>query len=45
MIVAAEEPLSAFAAIMNRPRYLLDSIIAQKDAASAYSHSLGQVPT
>ncbi len=32
----------AFAATMNRPRYLLDSIIAQKDTASAFSHSLGQ---
>jgi len=35
----------AFAAIMNRPRYLLDSIIAQKDSASAFSHSLGQKET
>ncbi len=30
----------AFAAIMNRPRYLLDSIIARKVSASAFLHSL-----
>ncbi len=29
-----------FAAIMNRPRYLLNSIIARKDSASAFSHRL-----
>ncbi len=27
---------SAFAAIMNRPRHLLDSIIARKDTGSAF---------
>ncbi len=32
----------AFAAIMSRPHYLLDSIIAQTDSASAFLHSLGQ---
>ncbi len=31
----------AFAATMIRPRYLPDSIIAQKDSASAFLHSLG----
>ena len=30
----------ASAAIMNRPRCLLGSIVAQKDSASAFSHSL-----
>ncbi len=30
----------AFAAIMIRPRYLPDSIIAQEDSASAFLHSL-----
>jgi len=32
----------ASAAIMIRLPYLLDSIVAQKDLASAFSHSLGQ---
>ncbi len=36
---------SAFAAIMNRPVYLPDSIVAQKDSAAAFSHSLDPKPT
>ncbi len=32
----------ASAEIMIRLPYLLDSIVAQKDLASAFSHSLGQ---
>ncbi len=32
--------LGVFSCPMNRPRYLLDSIIAQKDSASEFSHSL-----
>ncbi len=35
----------AFAAIMNRPGYLLDSIIARKVSAPVFLHSLGQSET
>ena len=35
----------AFAARMIRPRYLPDSIVAQKDWAAAFSHSLSQYRT